>query len=113
MLEIKDILMGAQTDSPALDDLCRLVADRLPYRDITASDMAQIVMFAGHGVKTGDDGHAADYPHLCKYLENGGDMCKLLAKVSSVLEKGAKNSEVEPYAQAYKVESILFFGPAD
>lgn len=113
MLEIKDILMGAQTDSPALDDLCRLVADRLPYRDMAVRDMAQIVMFAGRDAKTNTSAFATEYPHLCEYVERGGDMCKLLAKVASAVMKGAKNSEVEPYAQAYKVESMLFFGPAD
>lgn len=113
MLEIKDILMGAQTKLPALDDLCRLVADRLPYRDMAVRDMAQIVMFAGHDAKTNTSAFAAEYPHLCEYVESGGDMCKLLAKVASAVMKGAKDSEVEPYAQAYAAESVRFFGPAE
>lgn len=113
MLEIKDILMGAQTKLPELNDLCRLVASRLPYRDMAVRDMAQIVMFAGHDAKSDTSKYAAEYPRLCEYVEDGGDMCKLLAKVSSVMVKGAKNSEAEPYAEAYAAESVRFFGPTD
>lgn len=112
MLEIKDILMGAQT-KPELNDLCRLVASRLPHRDITARDMAQIVVSAGSDVRFDTSKYAAEYPRLCEYVEGGGDMCKLLAKVSSVMMKGAKNSEAESYAEAYAVESVRFFGPTD
>ncbi|MCQ2568862.1 MAG: hypothetical protein MJ155_01065 [Candidatus Saccharibacteria bacterium] len=112
-MQIKDILMGAQTKLPELNDLCRLVASRLPYHDITAMDMALIVMFAGHDAKFDTSKYAAEYPRLSEYVEGGGDMSKLLAKVSSVIAKGATNSEAESYAKAYVVESVRCFGPTD
>ena len=113
MLEIKDILMGASTDSPALNDYCRLVANRLPYRDVSIVEMAQMVLqLAFFEIKEISVKEAADYPDLSEYVKGGGDMCELSAKIYPVLEAGAKGTEVEPFVSSYETESIRYFGSA-
>ena len=111
MLEIQDILMGANTDSPALNDFAKLVAQLLPPRDLATADMAQIVLNAAFDVRKNVDDYATDYPHLCKFAKEQGDMCKLAAKLSTVLLDGAEGENI-PYAKAYQVDSARFFGKA-
>lgn len=111
MLEIKDILMGADTDSPALNDYCRLVANRLPYRDVSTAEMAQMVLqLAFFDIKKIVTTEGAEYPNLSEYVNEGGSMRLLSAKIYPVLEEGARGSEVEPFVSAYKTESVRFFG---
>lgn len=111
MLEIQDILMGAKTNSPALNDFARLVAQLLPPRDLATADMAQIVMNAAFDVRKNVNNYATDYPNLCKFVKENGDMCKLSAKLSTVLAEGAEG-EIIPYVQAYQADSARFFGEA-
>lgn len=109
MLEIKDILMGAHSCEPALNDFCELVASRLPFRDLATAEMAQIVLDTSFDARRGVDSYCADYPHLRKFIDEGGDMCKLAAKLSTVLAQNA-SAELADFAKAYQTESVRFFG---
>ncbi|MDO4219931.1 MAG: hypothetical protein Q4D22_01740 [Candidatus Saccharibacteria bacterium] len=111
MLEIKDILMGANSDSPALNDFARLVAQLLPYRDLAAADMAQIILNATFDVRNHANDYAEEYPNLYNFVrkDGGKHMCQLAASIPTILTEKATD-ETSSFIQAYQVESIRFFG---
>ncbi len=106
MLDIKDILMGASTSTPELNDFAKLVAVELPASEIGCNDLANAIMNTAFNVKRDQRNYRAKYPHLCAFIKQGGDMCALSAKMTEVIDAGA----TAKYAESYRIVSAVFFG---
>lgn len=106
MLEIKKLLMGANTSTPALNDLAKLVAVELPGNDVACNDLATTIMNVAFEVKRDQSGYRAKYPSLCEFIAQGGDMCSLSAKITQIIDAGASAK----YAESYRTISAIFFG---
>ena len=106
MLEIKKVLLGANTCTPELNDFARLVAEELPGNEIDCRDLANAVMSVAFEVKRDQSDYHAKYPDLCSFIKQGGDMCALSAKITQVIDAGASAK----YAESYRAVSAIFFG---
>ena len=108
MLGTKDILMGANTSTPALNDFAKLVATELPAADqeVDCNTLANTIMSAAFEAKRNSDAYRAAYPKLYGFITQGGDMCALSAKMVEVIDAGASKK----YAESYRVISAIFFG---
>lgn len=91
MLEIRSILEGVENfNSPVLQEFASYIASRFPEEDpldplpqqVTA--VANEIMFASLDIKN-QPATQKQYPHLCDYIQSGGDMQMLCSEVSEVL----------------------------
>ena len=103
---IKDVLLGAKTSTPALNEFAKLVADKLPQSEVGCRELACTVAHAAIGVKNDPYAHRGDCPNLYDYVNEGGEMCALSARLTEVIDSGAPAE----YAKNYRVESKLYFG---
>ncbi len=106
MLGIKDVLLGANTSTPALNEFAKLVADKLPQSEVGCRELACTVTRAAIGVKHDLYAHRDNYPNLYDYVNEGGEMCALSARLTEVIDSGAPSE----YAKNYRAESKLYFG---
>lgn len=106
MLGIKDVLLGANTSTPALNEFAKLVADKLPQSEVGCRELACTVTRAAIDVKNDPHAQRDDYPNLYDYVNKGGEMCALSARLTEVIDSRAPAE----YAKNYKVESKLYFG---
>ena len=104
MLGTKDILMGASTSTPELNDFARLIATELPTHEIGCQDLAQAVISAAFEAKNHRDSLRVAYPQLYGFIKEGGNMRLLSAKIVEVIEAGANAT----YAESYKAVSAIF-----
>ena len=107
MLGTKDILMGADTGTPALDDFAKLVATELPAAEqVDCQNLAITIMNAALRVKNDRESCHEAYPQLYHFLKKGGNMMTLSAKMNEVIAARASKA----YAENYQTVSKLFFG---
>ena len=103
---IKDVLLGAKTSTPALNEFAKLVANKLPQSEVGCRELACIATRAAIDVKHDPYAHRDNYPNLYDYVNEGGEMCALSARLTEVIDSGAPAK----YAENYRVESKLYFG---
>ena len=107
MLGTKDILMSADTGTPALNDFAKLVAIELPAAEqVDCQNLAIIIMNAALRVKNDHEACHEAYPQLYSFLNMGGSMMTLSAKMNEVIAARASKA----YAENYRVVRNLFFG---
>ena len=106
MLEIKKVLMGAKTKTPALNDFAKLVATKLPADGVDCQDLANCILHTALSVKSDYRDYGAKYSHLCEFVQQGGDMCILSARMVDVVDAGAPAK----FAEDYRTTSRKFFG---
>ena len=108
MLGTKDILLGAHTCSPALNEFAKLVATKLPtdVKQIDCQDLAHIIMEHAREAQKHHEKYRTSHPQLYKFLDKGGNMCALSAKITEIIDAGATTS----YAKDYREISRIYFG---
>lgn len=107
MLGTKDILMSADTGTPALNDFAKLVAIELPAAEqVDCQNLAITIMDTAFKVKNDREAYHEAYPQLYHFLETGGNMMTLSARISEVIAAEAS----EAYAKNYQAMSNLYFG---
>ncbi|MBO4855391.1 hypothetical protein J5500_03245 [Candidatus Saccharibacteria bacterium] len=106
MLGIKEVLLGANTDAPALNEFAKLIADELPAGQVECQDLASTVLYAALQVKHDAGACRATYPQLHSFVVKGGDMQQLSAKITEVINAGADKK----YAESYRAISAIYFG---
>ena len=105
MLGTKGILMGANSQSPALNDFAKLVATRIDD-NFSCREVATTVMETSFALKGGRLTLGDEYAALRAYIADGGNMCQLAAQISTIIAEKADPG----YAERYAAESKLYFG---
>ncbi len=111
MLEIRDILMRAHSDSRTLNDFARFVAQQLPDHDLSVSELAQTILHITLDARRAPEDYAESHPALYAFAQkdNGRQMCQLAADLPLILQQEA-TSATAPFIQSYATESCRYFG---
>ncbi len=114
MLEVRDILMRAHSDSRTLNDYAQLVAQQLPEHSLSASELAQTVLRITLDVRHSLEDYAESYPALYDFArrDNGRQLCQLAACLPLILQPEA-NTATASFIQSYADESCRYFGRPD
>ncbi len=107
MIGTKDILInGAKTNTPHLNDFAKLIAKKLPETgQVDCQELAITIMDTAFEVKNGRKAYHEAYPQLCRFLETGGNMMTLSARITDIIA-----AQDEAYAKKYRPTSKLYFG---
>ena len=103
----KEILIdGAKTDTPHLNDFAKLVATKLPETgQVDCQELADTITAAAIRARHNREACRDGYPYLYDFIERGGNMMTLSAKITSIIA-----AQDEAYAKKYRPTSELFFG---
>ena len=110
MLATREILIkGANTNNDALNELARLVANELPDTEqVDCQTLARVTSITAIRATLSCDAYSENYPHLYKFIKDGGNMQKLSAKMSEVIFAGGASG---PYIKSYRSTCNIFFRP--
>jgi len=91
MLGAKGILMGANSQSPALNDFAKLVAMRIDD-NFSCREVAVAVMETSFALKRGELTAGDEYAALRAYIADGGNMYQFAAQIAPIPSAASANN---------------------